>query len=488
MASAPTLHEVDCLLNCIICLGPLTNAKLLQCGHNFCLKCLTDLPDQDLRSITCPVCRRKTNKPPRGLSGLTDDFRLNQIKDGLLATVNNMKKQLKPTMNAPPICSACWLLAQVRCLQCHQDMCEDCLNKHNIRKDMGHHSVLRIRDFSICDDHGKDRSHVCHDCKSFICSTCMIDKCNQHTCMEIGETIRCYITAAKQEQSRDAALEVLNDCVDAEQKISNKLTSVKQEIRKRYGVASNAIKIERDHLLNDVTNLTEDALRQLVLSRKYACLVHYDQDDLFRGIPKELLDVILDAGRPVSEPQKRVKRFLTMEFVVKRELEPAHLGELEFSEERNPMWSFTCPLGQVCIGVACLCLFSYSAYYESFQRREWTRWEALSSMGLGMMYVICYFVYCHILYKSGLAKIKRTPRRIGKGLTLLLIFFSMTLFVYIINYNIQWNACSGHGISRNRCEQSPFLLWLHSVDWISTDKYHLNAKRKTHILHLTAKL
>ena len=228
----------------------------------------------------------ETKKPPQGISGLTDDFRLDQIKDGLRATVNRMKKQSKPTWKLPPVCGVCWLLAQVRCLQCHQDMCEECLDKHNVRKDKVHHSVLKIEDFSTCDDHGKDRSYVCHDCKRFICSTCMIDKCNQHVCVEIGEAVRQYVTAAKLDRSRDAALKNLNDCVDAQQKISKRFPSAKRNIKKRYGVLSNVIKIEHDQLIDDVKCLKEDALRKLELFRKHAFLVHYKADYLFRQIDK----------------------------------------------------------------------------------------------------------------------------------------------------------------------------------------------------------
>jgi hypothetical protein len=69
MARKPSIDDtcLDDLLECIICFGPFTNPKVLQCGHTFCQECLQkhhDASQEDRRrpsaSISCPTCREKT--------------------------------------------------------------------------------------------------------------------------------------------------------------------------------------------------------------------------------------------------------------------------------------------------------------------------------------------------------------------------------------------------------------------------------------------
>ena len=150
---------------------------------------------------------------------------------------------------------------------------------------------------------------------------------------------------------------------------------------------------------------------------------------IYSGIPKELLDAVLDSGSPVSQ------------FKVKEEQQPDFLEKLEFSEDRN----LTCPLGQFWIGVACLCLFSCSIYYTSYTGLRIPNWGYPSfEAALGIIYLIFYFVYCHILYETGLVQIDRIRRRIAKWVTLLLVFLSVNVFVYLINRDIWEAAGFGH--------------------------------------------
>uniref|UniRef100_A0A8C4TLY3 Uncharacterized protein n=1 Tax=Erpetoichthys calabaricus TaxID=27687 RepID=A0A8C4TLY3_ERPCA len=47
-----TYHDEN---SCSVCLDPLTDPVSLHCGHNFCLKCLTNLWDQS-QVCSCPEC------------------------------------------------------------------------------------------------------------------------------------------------------------------------------------------------------------------------------------------------------------------------------------------------------------------------------------------------------------------------------------------------------------------------------------------------
>lgn len=72
-----TLRDDDFTHECIICFMEMTDPKLLHCGHNLCLPCVTRLPAHQQQQasipsttpvffakvkvkISCPLCQRVT--------------------------------------------------------------------------------------------------------------------------------------------------------------------------------------------------------------------------------------------------------------------------------------------------------------------------------------------------------------------------------------------------------------------------------------------
>ena len=486
MPSFDRVPEVDSLLSCAICLNPFTQPKLLQCGHSFCLVCLEKLLPEDNTSISCPTCKFATPKPEEGLPGLKDDFRLNQIKDGIQAAVKRTKKESEIKSNTSVVCSACWSLAKVRCLQCHQAMCQECLNKHNTRKDIFHHTILKVEDVLACDDHGKDRSYVCHDCKRFVCTTCMIDKCSEHACKEIGEAVRNFIASGQLKRNRDESLSTLASSAATEKEIWERFASVKEEIQKHADDISSAIKIQSGELIDNLKTIKQDALHDLESSRRSASeqrlkldsLVYNKPEDLQCGIPTELLMAVLKGGIPGME-EGRQNRFLEINFKVNQEPNKIRLGELEFSDTKelvslqtNVYRKITPLIGllslsvkanrvmpkvrqygqsvlscirpfirQFGLGVICFFLFCYSEFYFISQRSEWSVWQYLGSIALGiLMCVMFYFIYCHFLHETRLAIVDRTSGRIGKWVAFTWTFCTVNFFIYMCIQSIQEEA------------------------------------------------
>ena len=484
MSSFEQLPEVDCLLSCAICLNSFTQPKILECGHSFCLACLEKIPAENITSISCPTCKFSTARPEEGLSGLRNDFRLNQIKDGIQAAVKRTKKESKVKSNTSIICGACSSLAKVRCLQCQKTMCKECLNKHNTQKDTVHHTVLKVEDVSLCDDHGKDGSYICHDCQRFVCTTCVINKCGEHVCKEIGEAVQNFIASEKLKQNQDEPLTMLASSVATEKEIWERFTSVKEEIQRHADDLSGAIKIQNDELIDNLKTIKRDALHYLELSRrstseprlKLDSSVYDKPEGLERGIPTELLMAVLKGGIPVME-EKHQNSFLRIKFKVNQKPNQIRLGELEFSDTEEPVspqtrvyrnitqltelfldkmnrsMPFFRQYGKVvlpCVrpfirqfglGVTSFLLFCYSEFYFTSQRSAWSIWQYLGSIVLGMlMCVVFYFIYCHILHETRLANVDRKSGRIGKWLAFIWTFCTLNFFMYMCIQSIQEEA------------------------------------------------
>ena len=66
------------IINCTVCCGLLNNAKLLPCGHSYCLKCLEALNDTEQDAgegvqPTCPQCKKSYAIPSGGLQCLPEN-------------------------------------------------------------------------------------------------------------------------------------------------------------------------------------------------------------------------------------------------------------------------------------------------------------------------------------------------------------------------------------------------------------------------------
>lgn len=73
---AEALEKIEEDVNCPICFDIYSDPKILQCSHSFCQKCLEKLGLQDSK-LVCPVCRKVTPIPRRGVASLKPAFHIN---------------------------------------------------------------------------------------------------------------------------------------------------------------------------------------------------------------------------------------------------------------------------------------------------------------------------------------------------------------------------------------------------------------------------
>lgn len=81
-ASSSKLNE---LLICPVCLDTYREARTLACLHSFCTECLEGCRRVLRREIECPVCKRVTCLNGAGVRGLPSDYRIEQIRDFIIA-------------------------------------------------------------------------------------------------------------------------------------------------------------------------------------------------------------------------------------------------------------------------------------------------------------------------------------------------------------------------------------------------------------------
>ena len=78
MASWPDVNTMGYIICCPICYGDMRDAKILPCGHCYCLRCLEILVrmrGSDTPKVTCLTCRTVTFIPENGVAGLPTYWR-----------------------------------------------------------------------------------------------------------------------------------------------------------------------------------------------------------------------------------------------------------------------------------------------------------------------------------------------------------------------------------------------------------------------------
>ncbi|XP_038061415.1 tripartite motif-containing protein 3-like [Patiria miniata] len=128
--SAPSLDVGD-QLECPICLDQLWEPKLLNCGHTFCLKCLDGVfePEEFPQNpvVACPVCRKKTPVPNKGVAGLTSNFALQSLLEALSPLKPKTTAEVAKTADGEAtICEIHNEIRKFYCSSCEVLICRDC--------------------------------------------------------------------------------------------------------------------------------------------------------------------------------------------------------------------------------------------------------------------------------------------------------------------------------------------------------------------------
>ncbi|XP_039608954.1 tripartite motif-containing protein 16-like [Polypterus senegalus] len=171
---------------CSVCLDTLTDPVTIPCGHNFCLKCLTDCWKKSQES-NCPQCRENfTTRPALRRNNL-----LNEV----------IKKLKKTTLSSPSpqnyagpgdvecdFCNGKKFRAVKSCLTCMASYCQTHLQPHYEGDALKHHKLAdpdRNLKEKLCEKHQKSLEIFCKTDETCICLMCVVTGHKNHEMVEL---------------------------------------------------------------------------------------------------------------------------------------------------------------------------------------------------------------------------------------------------------------------------------------------------------------
>ncbi|XP_038056004.1 tripartite motif-containing protein 2-like [Patiria miniata] len=197
-------------LECPICCCLFKDPKMLDCLHSFCLNCLEEMMSKqkpEAEKITCPICRRGTQVPDGGLQSLSSSFFLSSLVDEVKQQEAVLGESSAPTTTCD--CGegkeATW-----RCLDCSDNLCQECWKAHGRLKHTKEHQIISLGDWQESKmppaEHSKPITRMCtihHDhplcfycdtCDTLICSMCaaLDHRSAEHNFLKIDDLIRSF--------------------------------------------------------------------------------------------------------------------------------------------------------------------------------------------------------------------------------------------------------------------------------------------------------
>lgn len=184
------LKETEDMHTCSLCLKPFDDPKILPCFHSFCYKCLKDYTEKNCHNhkFVCPLCALECVIPAGGVEELQTNFYIKAA-------------QTKSTIAANTPCEVCdeGSRAEKNCLECEQNMCQNCSRAHlkmtSSRThhlvsltDRGHAGEGQVTSKSFCDKHkGDELVFYCRKCLIPICLRCKVTSHEQHASEDLSD-------------------------------------------------------------------------------------------------------------------------------------------------------------------------------------------------------------------------------------------------------------------------------------------------------------
>ena len=125
---------------------------------------------------------------PQTATHTSKDLATNSGEQNVLHIVDNLVNATdSSTPKKVDLCTGCYKeTARTLCIQCNLWLGNQCLGRHQTRKDALAHTVLQREAVQICPSHSRPCSHLCVDCQRVVCPACALENCSSHTTQDIS--------------------------------------------------------------------------------------------------------------------------------------------------------------------------------------------------------------------------------------------------------------------------------------------------------------
>ena len=317
MAASKLLYEiVGDVTECPICTEVIVDSKVLPCIHTFCLKCLEQFwkDKKPGDQVPCPLCRTPFNIPEGGLSDLPKNCFVEKLLDA---------QKVSNTNQSNTTCDICSIAkneedgvlppAVKHCVDCENNMCEQCAKIHLAMKSSKLHRMVKLgelstRDTSLnytlkhCNQHEDEKIKIfCLDCGTAVCQTCFIIKHNGHKCSDISEvtqglkdqirkdiekTNEIFLKVSKQSGNLEKVLKEFEyDAKETEAHIIRRGDEIKQLVDKHVQSLLQELNEEKTRKLKEFENVREELQVQKISLESF---MKYSQKVLDKAIPSNI--------------------------------------------------------------------------------------------------------------------------------------------------------------------------------------------------------
>ncbi|XP_051742744.1 E3 ubiquitin-protein ligase TRIM47-like isoform X2 [Ctenopharyngodon idella] len=169
---------------CPVCLDLLKDPVAIPCGHSYCMRCITDVWNQeDWKGIyRCPLCKQTfTPKPVLGrnvvIAEMVEKLKKMRLQSAPAAVPHNGSGNVQ--------CDSCTGRKQKAvksCLECRSSYCQNHLEQHENLFSKRHNLMDATRGLqdTICPQHDKMLEIYCRTDQRCICVLCLMDEHKNH--------------------------------------------------------------------------------------------------------------------------------------------------------------------------------------------------------------------------------------------------------------------------------------------------------------------
>ncbi|KAA0718662.1 E3 ubiquitin/ISG15 ligase TRIM25 [Triplophysa tibetana] len=183
MAEA-SISWVQDQFSCSICLDLLKDPVTINCGHSYCISCITNYWNQDdqKRVYSCPQCRKTfTPRPALGKNVILAEM-VEKLKKTKLHIGRAASSYAGPGDVECDVCTERKHIAVKSCLVCLESYCETHLKQHEAFRTERQHKVTEPtgRLQMICSQHDRLLEVFCRTDQKCICLLCTMDEHKNH--------------------------------------------------------------------------------------------------------------------------------------------------------------------------------------------------------------------------------------------------------------------------------------------------------------------